>query len=147
MALEWRPSRLSWLGIWSVLVLILSCPPVTASGIRWIEYTGNDGTVWLNDDRRPSLYTQKFGDCQGDSVINVTRFDAAYYKDNMTVLFHLAGNSALANESLMCMFERARWNADMTDAHQCTSACMLMENHGLISRSIPATPTSTACAP
>lgn len=48
------------------------------------------------------MYTQNFGDCQGDSLINVTRFDAAYYKDNMTVLFHLEGNSALANENLMC---------------------------------------------
>ncbi|KAG9831780.1 TRP-domain-containing protein, partial [Aureobasidium melanogenum] len=35
------------------------------------------------------------------SAVNVTRFDAAYYKDNMTVLFHLAGNTAIANESLM----------------------------------------------
>jgi hypothetical protein len=68
---------------------------------RWIQYTGNDGTVWLDDDRRPSLYTQDFGDCMGDSLINVTRFDAAYYKDNMTILFHLEGNSALKDESVM----------------------------------------------
>ena len=73
-----------------------------ADDIRWIKYTGNNGVVWLDDNRRPSLYTQNFGDCQGDSLINVTRFDAAYYKDNMTVLFHLEGNSALADEDLMC---------------------------------------------
>ena len=99
------PSRalFSWLAIWSTLVTLLSLStPSTAAGTRWIKYTGNDGTVWLDDDRRPSLYTQNFGDCQGDSLINVTRFDAAYYKDNMTVLFHLEGNSALTNESLMC---------------------------------------------
>lgn len=54
-----------------------------------------------SDDRRPSLYTGQFGDCKGSSAVNVTRFDAAYYKDNMTVLFHLAGNTAIANESLM----------------------------------------------
>ncbi|KEQ73592.1 TRP-domain-containing protein, partial [Aureobasidium namibiae CBS 147.97] len=53
------------------------------------------------DDRKPSLYTGQFGDCKGSSAVNVTRFDAAYYKDNMTVLFHLAGNTAIANESLM----------------------------------------------
>jgi hypothetical protein len=53
------------------------------------------------DDRRPSLYTGRFGDCKGSSAVNVTRFDAAYYRDNMTVLFHLAGNTAIANESLM----------------------------------------------
>ncbi|KIX10410.1 uncharacterized protein Z518_01492 [Rhinocladiella mackenziei CBS 650.93] len=92
----------SWLAAWSILITLLcfNVQPAVAE-TRWIKYTGNDGTVWLDDDRRPSLYTQDFGDCQGDSLINVTRFDAAYYKDNMTVLFHLEGNSALANESLM----------------------------------------------
>lgn len=61
-------------------------------------------TVYLDDDRRPSLYTANFGDCLGSSAVNVTRFDAAYYKDNMTVLFHLAGNTGVANESLMSEF-------------------------------------------
>ena len=61
----------------------------------------NGGRIYLEDNRRPALYTQNFGDCQGDSLINVTRFDAAYYRDNMTILFHLAGNTALKNESLM----------------------------------------------
>lgn len=37
----------------------------------------------------------------GNSQINVTRFDAAYYKDNMTVLFHLAGNTGIMNDNLM----------------------------------------------
>lgn len=58
-------------------------------------------TLYLLDERKPALYTQNFGDCLGDSLINVTRFDAAYYKDNMTVLFHLEGNTAVANESVM----------------------------------------------
>jgi ML-like domain len=107
-----RPSQSFrfWLGIWTVFITLLSsCPrasaqgtdSVTQDGVRWIQYTGNDGTVWLKDNRRPSLYTQSFGDCQGDSLINVTRFDAAYYKDNMTVMFHLGGNTALADEDLM----------------------------------------------
>lgn len=68
---------------------------------RWVTYQTNEETIYLEDDRRPSLYTQNFGDCLGGSAINVTRFDAAYYKDNMTVLFHLAGNSGLMNQSLM----------------------------------------------
>ena len=73
-----------------------------ASSTQYITYQNNDGqTVYLAGDRRPALYTGNFGDCLGDSSINVTRFDAAYYKDNMTVLFHLGGNSALMNESLM----------------------------------------------
>lgn len=61
--------------------------------------------IYLEDNRQPALYTQNFGDCQGDSLINVTRFDAAYYRDNMTILFHLAGNTALTNESLMRKLE------------------------------------------
>ena len=78
---------------------------------QYVQYTDNDGqNVWLADNRRPALYTQDFGDCMGDSLINVTRFDAAYYKDNMTVLFHLAGNSALTNQSLMRMFHLCRWH-------------------------------------
>lgn len=70
---------------------------------RYITITDANGDRRsLEENRRPALYTQDFGDCQGDSLINVTRFDAAYYKDNMTILFHLAGNTALTNESLMC---------------------------------------------
>ncbi|TKA73547.1 hypothetical protein B0A55_06436 [Friedmanniomyces simplex] len=73
-----------------------------SSAEQWITYQGNNGaTVYLRDDRKPALYTGNFGDCLGGSLINVTRFDAAYYADNMTVLFHLAGNTGLANESLM----------------------------------------------
>jgi len=100
--LPWRAMH-SQLLAWSIVVMLLGSyvQGAAADNIRWIEYTGNDGTVYLDDDRRPSLYTQDYGDCQGDSLINVTRFDAAYYKDNMTVLFHLEGNSALTNESLM----------------------------------------------
>lgn len=72
------------------------------TAVQWITYQTDAGeTVYLEDDRQPALYTGNFGDCLGDSSINVTRFDAAYYKDNMTVLFHLEGSSALANESLM----------------------------------------------
>jgi hypothetical protein len=45
-------------------------------------------TRWLSDDRYPALYTGDFADCLGgQSLLNVTRFDAAYYADNMMVLF------------------------------------------------------------
>jgi hypothetical protein len=73
-----------------------------AEDTRYITYQPDNGDLrYLADNRRPALYTGNFGDCLGDSVINVTRFDAAYYKDNMTVQFHLAGNSNLRNEALM----------------------------------------------
>ncbi|KAF1851748.1 TRP-domain-containing protein [Cucurbitaria berberidis CBS 394.84] len=55
----------------------------------------------VRDDRKPALYTADYGDCLGESAINVTRFDAAYYKDNMTIIFHLAGETALTNETIM----------------------------------------------
>ncbi|KAG9534283.1 hypothetical protein KCU60_g25283, partial [Aureobasidium melanogenum] len=72
--------------------LLAAVQPVTAaSDTRYVTTTNSAGeTVYLADDRRPSLYTGQFGDCKGSSAVNVTRFDAAYYKDNMTVLFHLA---------------------------------------------------------
>ncbi|KAJ9612168.1 hypothetical protein H2200_003765 [Cladophialophora chaetospira] len=103
MASVLNRATLSLVTAWLIVVAFFSYGVHSAAvdPTRWIQYTGNDGTVWLDDDRRPSLYTQNYGDCQGDSLINVTRFDAAYYKDNMTVLFHLEGNSALTNESLM----------------------------------------------
>ena len=75
-----------------------------AGTTKYVEAATPDGqAVWLKDARKPALYTQNFGDCLGSSLINVTRFDAAYYKDNMTVLFHLEGNTNVANESLMSM--------------------------------------------
>ncbi|OAK98069.1 hypothetical protein IQ06DRAFT_295435 [Phaeosphaeriaceae sp. SRC1lsM3a] len=55
----------------------------------------------VRDDRWPSLYTADYGDCSGESLINVTRFDAAYYRDNMTVMFHLEGETALRSENIM----------------------------------------------
>lgn len=86
-----------------VLLALLAClRTVLADDTRYITYQGEDGeTVYLADNRRPALYTGNFGDCLGGSLINVTRFDAAYYKDNMTVQFHLAGNSDLRSEALM----------------------------------------------
>lgn len=86
-----------------LLMSFLACINRTrAATSRYVEATTEAGeAVYLLDERKPALYTQNFGDCLGDSLINVTRFDAAYYKDNMTVLFHLEGNTAVANESVM----------------------------------------------
>ena len=74
-----------------------------------VQATDSSGTVVaLAVDRYPALYTGDFGDCMGgQSLINITSFDAAYYKDNMTVLFNLAGSSNLRNESLMCKWTLA----------------------------------------
>jgi hypothetical protein len=56
-------------------------------------------------DRYPELYTGDFGDCMGgQSLINITSFDAAYYADNLTVLFDLAGTTNLRNEAVICVY-------------------------------------------
>ena len=70
------------------------------------EYTyGTDEhgiTRALAYDRYPSLYTGNFGDCLGgQSLFNITKFDVAYYADNLTIVFHLDGTSNIKNESLM----------------------------------------------
>ena len=96
-------ATVSWTGILLLVVAFLTlCQPSLAAEAKYVQSTTSDGqTVSLLDNRKPALYTQNFGDCLGSSLINVTRFDAAYYKDNMTVLFHLQGNTAVRNESLM----------------------------------------------
>lgn len=65
--------------------------------------TGTDGkTRQLAVDRRPALYTGDFGDCLGgESLFNVTKFDGAYYYDNMTIVLHLDATSNIRNESTM----------------------------------------------
>lgn len=56
-------------------------------------------------DRYPALYTGDFGDCMGgQSLINLTSFDAAYYADNLTVLFDMAGTTNLKNETVICAY-------------------------------------------
>ena len=102
-----RPALLALLSILLALPAVLgattpSSNSPTADATRWVSYTNTNGqTLYLADNRQPSLYTSSFGDCLGGSSINVTRFDAAYYQDNQTVLFHLEGNTAIANESLV----------------------------------------------
>jgi hypothetical protein len=84
------------------LVLLLLAGAVLAGGEPRYVVATIDGTQYrVRDDRQPALYTVDYGDCLGDRLINVTRFDAAYYRDNMTVLFHLEGETALKNESIM----------------------------------------------
>jgi len=95
----------SYLLAFLALLTLFSSLQFTAASKSTEQYVtakdANGDTIYLADDRKPALYTGDFGDCLGNSLVNVTRFDAAYYQDNMTVLFHLEGNTALANESLV----------------------------------------------
>jgi hypothetical protein len=96
--------RFSWTNAY---VLFLSLCSLFQCAYQQNYFTTTDGqgnTIVLADDRKPALYTQHFGDCLGNSVVNVTRFDAAYYSDNMTVLFHLVGATSIKNESLMSVY-------------------------------------------
>ncbi|KAK7973388.1 TRP-like ion channel [Apiospora saccharicola] len=53
-------------------------------------------------DRTPALYSGDFGDCLGgQSLLNVTKLDAAFYFDNSTISWHLDGNTNLRSEKLM----------------------------------------------
>lgn len=61
----------------------------------------NNRTASLYDNRRPSLYTKDFGDFLGNSRIDITHFDSALYKDNMTAVFNLQGHTSIENENLM----------------------------------------------
>ncbi|KAF2212438.1 hypothetical protein CERZMDRAFT_41440, partial [Cercospora zeae-maydis SCOH1-5] len=87
--------------IWTGLLVILLASYANCADY-WFNYqTGSGETIVLNDNRQPSLYTRDFGDCLGSSTINVTRFDVAYYKDNMTILWHMAGETGVTNDSIM----------------------------------------------
>lgn len=84
-----------------LLLLLLASPTAADEDDKWVVGVVN-GKKWkVRDDRQPSLYTADYGDCLGESAINVTRFDAAYYKDNMTIIFHLEGETGLRREDIM----------------------------------------------
>lgn len=82
-----------------LLVVVVAQDPKT----EYVYGTGPDGvTRELPVNRFPALYTGDFGDCLGgESLFNITKFDAAYYADNLTIVFHLDGTSNIRNESLM----------------------------------------------
>lgn len=100
----------SRLPIW-VLVTTLaftSCflPTANARETVYIKGLGLDGVNRdLDVSRYPALYTGDFYDCMGgESLFNVTKFDVAYYADNLTVLFHLDGTTNIRKEDIMCKF-------------------------------------------
>jgi hypothetical protein len=87
----------------ALLLVLFWLPGSALANVEYVTATVDNQFVLVKDNRQPALYTGSYGDCMGNSSINVTRFDAAYYKDNMTVLFHLEGDTALRNESIMSM--------------------------------------------
>lgn len=101
-------SRLSFppvaiIGIFLLSILLFGdIRPIRADNETYVQTVNADNkVVYLLENRQPALYTQSFGDCLGGSLLDITRFDAAYYQDNMTVAFHLEGTTKLTNESIM----------------------------------------------
>ncbi|KAI2634694.1 TRP-domain-containing protein [Hypomontagnella submonticulosa] len=89
--------------ILTVLGGLATIPTICARETQYITGTSLDGvTTRLALDRTPALYTGDFGDCLGgQSLLNVTKFDAAFYYDNSTILFHLDGTTNIRNENIM----------------------------------------------
>ncbi|KAI0600693.1 hypothetical protein F4775DRAFT_45343 [Biscogniauxia sp. FL1348] len=84
--------------------LALVIPAIHAQETVYISGTDLDGATQqqLALDRTPSLYTGNFGDCLGgQSLLNVTKFDAALYYDNSTFLFHLDGTTNIRREDVI----------------------------------------------
>lgn len=93
----------SWRWFLVVITLIsLGRLSIAQDSNQYVTGKDADGnTIELAANRRPALYTQDFGDCQGDSLINVTRFDGAFYKDNMTVTFNFEGQTSIKQDTVM----------------------------------------------
>lgn len=96
-----------------MLVLLFAtfvCTALAAADKVYIKGTSIDGVQReLDVSRYPSLYTRDFDDClDGQSLFNITKFDAAYYADNSTVLFHLDGTTNVRNEDLVRMSAHLR---------------------------------------
>ncbi|KAI1632418.1 hypothetical protein F4809DRAFT_653318 [Biscogniauxia mediterranea] len=79
-------------------------PAIHAQETVYISGTSLDGATQqqLALGRTPALYTGNFGDCLGgQSLFNVTKFDAALYYDNSTFLFHLDGTTNIRREDVI----------------------------------------------
>jgi hypothetical protein len=131
------PAMLAFFALFTLFPTVLSDDG--GDDTQYITVTGADGaTEYLRDDRRPALYTQNFGDCLGGSLVNVSRFDAAYYADNATVLFHLEGSSAIQNESLVLYigvyaYGESRFDLVFNPCHaniqRCVRSCLSPEHY------------------
>ena len=98
--MRWTTAVVSAVVVLSTFIPAVEAQQTTRATIQGINAKGEVRTLLV--DRYPALYTGNFGDCMGgQSLINLTSFDAAYYADNMTVLFNMAGTSNLRNESVM----------------------------------------------
>ena len=121
---SWKATFVSSLAILSTLI----DPAKSADVPETVPGRDANGlALQLLADRYPALYTGDFGDCMGgQSLINLTAFDAAYYADNSTVLLNMRGTTSLRNESLMSKFRSSLPLVYITDSnlvHISVDAC------------------------
>jgi hypothetical protein len=92
------------MAVCTILLGLLLIPLVSADNtyVQWQDELGE--SIWLRDDRKPALYTDNFGSCLENGLIDVTRFDAALYHDNMTLKFDIQGTTNISRDSVMSMF-------------------------------------------
>ena len=98
-----RPRGIFTIALFAALSLFSLTVQAQDGDTAYIYGTDIHGvTRELAVNRYPALYTGDFGDCLGgESLFNITKFDAAYYTDNLTIVFHLDGTSNIRNDSLM----------------------------------------------
>ncbi|KAM0325159.1 hypothetical protein ACHAQA_007698 [Verticillium albo-atrum] len=97
-----RTSRQRWAT--ALFVAVVGCvAPVLARETVYVGYNDTDGVEReFAVDRYPALFTGDFADCLGgESLFNITKFDAGYFKDNLTIVFHLDGNTNVREENLI----------------------------------------------
>lgn len=142
-----------WPGPMALVLVSTLTATVHAKTTTYISGTSLDGVTnnRLAVDRKPALYTGDFGDCLGgQSLLNVTKFDAAFYYDNSTILFHLDGATNLKSEALMCKHHLIMAGTTScgpkSDVKQCTSLSRHTDNPGLPWPSTRVLSTSTVCA-
>ena len=90
-------------------VFLALLPAVLADDRQFITTQDSEGnTIWLADDRKPALYTDNFGSCLDQGLVEITRFDPALYADNMTLNFEFAGNTNLTRDSVVSKYSSHR---------------------------------------
>ena len=83
---------------WTLLVCCLSLfrassASITRENVTYVPWSNGAGEI-----------TGDFGACMDGGLVDITRFDVAYYHDNYTVSFHLAGQTALVNETVTSQY-------------------------------------------
>lgn len=89
--------QLSLAGFWRFFTLLTVLCNVRQYADAYSPNEGNTAEQ-VADSRQPTLYTKDFGSCIRYPQVELTRFHAAYYKDNMTLVFHIQGQTKLQNQ-------------------------------------------------